>query len=263
MNSVSLLNIASLIPFSAFLIFLLLQYLRPRRDLARSGINRILHNLFLFLVNTLVMRLMVPITLIACSEWAYVNEVGLFNMLYLSAWITVPICVMLLDLAVYWQHVATHKIDLLWRMHKVHHTDHDMDVTTAIRFHPLELILSMFYKGAFVILLGVPLVAVVLFELLLFVGPAFNHSNLKLPAWLDRNLRWVIATPDMHRVHHSVIVAEQDTNYGFFLVWWDKLFGTYTEQPASAHPDMAIGSEEGACERVDQMLVAPFRSLHR
>ncbi|MEM7359424.1 MAG: sterol desaturase family protein [Pseudomonadota bacterium] len=261
MNNVSLLNIASLIPFSAFLLFLLLQYLRPRRDLARSGINRILHNLFLFVVNTLVMRLLVPITLIACSEWAYVREVGLFNMLYLSPWIVVPVCVVFMDFAIYWQHVATHKFAWLWRLHKVHHADHDMDVTTAIRFHPFELILSMIYKGTLVILLGIPLVAVVLFELLLFVGPAFNHSNLKLPGWLDRSLRWVIATPDMHRVHHSVIVAEQNTNYGFFLVWWDKLFNTYTRQPASEHTDMAIGLENGErdCERVDQMLVAPFR----
>jgi len=255
-------NIVTLIPISAFLLLILLQYWRPRRDLARSGINRITHNLFLFVVNTLVMRLLVPITLLACAEWTLQNQYGLFNQFSVAPWLSVVLSIVIMDFAIYWQHVATHKFNLLWRLHKIHHADHDMDVTTAIRFHPIELLLSLLYKAMVVVVLGVPLVAVVLFELILFVSPAFNHSNLKLPRWLDQRLRWFIATPDLHRVHHSVIVAEQNTNYGFFLIWWDRMFGTYTDQPEGPHESMEIGLAPGECEnceRVDQMLIAPFR----
>jgi sterol desaturase/sphingolipid hydroxylase (fatty acid hydroxylase superfamily) len=136
-----------------------------------------------------------------------------------------------------------------------------MDVSTAIRFHPVELILSLLYKSALVIVLGAPMASVIIFELLLFVSPAFNHSNLKLPQWLDSTLRWVIATPDLHRVHHSVIVDEQNSNYGFFIIWWDKLFGTFIQQPAAAHSNMQIGmkGDQNDHERVDKMLVWPFR----
>jgi len=146
-------------------------------------------------------------------------------------------------------------------MHKVHHADTDMDVSTAIRFHPLELILSLAYKSLLVIALGAPLIAVVVFELLLFVSPAFNHSNLKLPLWLDSTLRFFIATPDAHRAHHSIVYEKQNTNYGFFIIWWDKLFGTYTVLPEHAHESMPIGLEAGEdqCDRVDQMLLAPFK----
>lgn len=254
-------SIIKLVPVAAFLFFLALQSLMPRRSLSIGGKQRIFHNAALFIVNSVLLKILVPLTLIGASLWSLDQGIGVFNWLALPTWVVVLMCVVLLDLSIYGQHVATHRLPLLWRMHKVHHADTNMDVTTAVRFHPIELILSLGYKSVMVILLGAPVSAVIVFELLLFVGPAFNHSNAKLPLRLDHVLRWVIATPDAHRAHHSTIVAEQNTNYGFFLIWWDKLFGTYTEVPKGGHESMPIGlsREEDQCDRVDQMLVAPFR----
>jgi len=254
-------NIVSLIPLVTFLILLALQTIMPRRALAKSGLKRIQHNFFLFVTNTLLMRFLVPLSLLGVANWVNHQSVGIFNQVNIPLWLSAITGIVLLDFAIYWQHVATHKFPVLWRMHKVHHADTDMDVTTAIRFHPLELFLSLLYKSLWVVALGVPIVAVVIFELLLFVSPAFNHSNLKLPLWLDRSLRLVIATPDAHRAHHSTIIAEQNTNYGFFIIWWDKLFGTYTLEPKHGHESMPIGLQDGVdqCDRVDQMLFAPFK----
>ncbi len=208
------------------------------------------------------MRLVVQLSLIAVAAYARENSLGLFNAFpFLAFPLVVLLCVIALDFAIYWQHVATHKWGILWRLHKVHHADHDMDVTTAIRFHPIELLLSLVYKSLLVLLLGVPVLAVIIFELLLFVGPAFNHSNLAVPAWLDSKLRLIIATPDVHRAHHSTKIGEQNTNYGFFLIWWDKLFGTYTDIPDEGHVAMKIGLQDPSqrYEKVDEMLLAPFR----
>lgn len=254
-------DIVRLIPLGAFLLFLVLQILMPRRPLLASGVQRIFHNAALFVINSVLLRVVVPLTLVSAALWGLEQGIGVFNWLVLPSWLSVLICVVLLDLSIYAQHVATHRFPLLWRMHKVHHADTDMDVTTAIRFHPIELILSLGYKSVIVVILGAPVSAILLFELLLFVGPVFNHSNVKLPLSVDRVLRWVIATPDTHRAHHSTAVAEQNTNYGFFLIWWDKLFGTYTGVPIGGHETMAIGLKRDAdqCDRVDQMLMAPFR----
>lgn len=208
------------------------------------------------------MRVLIPVTLVMAAVWAQRNGYGLFNLFILPTWLSCLLTVILLDFAVYWQHVATHKLPILWRLHKVHHSDNNMDVTTAIRFHPLELLLSLVYKAAIVIVLGGSAVAVIIWELLFFIGPAFNHSNLRVPSWLDSKLRWIIATPDVHRAHHSVHKAEQDTNYGFFLIWWDRLFGSYTAEPQDGHVDMEIGlsaADDNNCKRVDQMLMAPFK----
>jgi len=261
MNNASLLNLLSLVPFFAFLLLLILQFIKPRRDPCLSGINRIFHNLFLFLVNTVILRMLVPLTLVVAAKWATMQQIGLFNVIVIDDWIVCLLAVVILDFAVYWQHVLSHKWSWLWRLHKVHHADQDMDVTTAFRFHPIELVISLLYKSAIVILLGAPVVAVILFEMFMFIGPAFNHSNIRIPAWLDSRLRWVIATPDVHRSHHSVVASERNTNYGFFLIWWDKLFSTYTQRPAAGHVNMKIGlaDENEVCERVDQMLLAPFR----
>ena len=258
-DAVSLSSVISFIPFIAFVVLLLLQSIVPRRQLAVSGYRRMLHNFLLFGFNTVLMRFVIPLTLISVSIWAAESGIGLFNVVAAPQWLVVLICVLLLDFAIYWQHVATHMIPVLWRMHKVHHADTNMDVSTAIRFHPLELVLSLCFKALCVVLLGAPVLAVIIFELLLFIGPAFNHSNLRLPEKLDRVLRWVIATPDTHRAHHSTIVSEQNTNYGFFIIWWDRLFGTYTQVPQGGHVDMAIGLADEEIERVDQMLVAPFK----
>ena len=249
------------VPFAAFVLFLALQTLMPRRSLKQSGVKRAIHNAYLFLLNGLLMRFLVPLSLVSIATWALENNLGLFNFLELPTAFSVLVCVVILDLSIYAQHVATHHFPLLWRLHKVHHADTDMDVSTAIRFHPLELVLSLIYKSAIVVILGAPVQAVILFEMLLFIGPAFNHSNIKLPSKLDAVLRCFIATPDTHRAHHSKIIAEQNTNYGFFLIWWDKLFNTYTQKPKGGHQDMPIGLSQDSdqCDRVDQMLIAPFR----
>ncbi|NND82169.1 MAG: sterol desaturase family protein [Gammaproteobacteria bacterium] len=253
-------NLISALPLILFLLLLVLQSLFPRRDLSRVGQRRGWHNLFLFAFNFVLLRFLIPLTLLSTANWALANQLGVFNLIAAPNWLAIVVTVIVLDFAIYWQHVATHKIDLLWRMHKVHHADHDMDVTTAVRFHPLELVLSLLYKALLVILLGAPLAAVIIFELLLFIGPAFNHSNLAIPARVDAALRKMIATPDVHRAHHSIDINEQNTNYGFFLIWWDRWFQTYTERPAAGHRTMSIGlvSQESECERVDQMLIAPF-----
>ena len=258
MSDVSLIQF---VPLVAFLVFLVLQTLLPRRPLSNSGMQRIFHNAGLFVVNSLLLKLLVPLTIVSVAISALDHGFGIFNLLAMPVWLKVIFSVVLLDLSIYGQHVATHRIPLLWRMHKVHHADTDMDVSTAIRFHPIELILSLAYKSLVVVVLGAPVAAVVIFELLLFVGPAFNHSNVKLPSTLDRALRWVIATPDTHRAHHSTLVSEQNTNYGFFLIWWDKIFGTYTQVPIGGHEAMPIGliRDQDQCDRVDQMLAAPFR----
>jgi len=252
-------SLISFLPVASFLLLLFLQSILPKRRLSISDTSRVLHNILLFVVNTAIMRIAIPLTLISVAVWSAQTNFGLFNLINLPSIVVLLACVILLDLAVYWQHVATHHFPLLWRLHKVHHADHEMDVTTSIRFHPIELLLSLAYKSVFVALLGAPVIAVIVFELLLFIGPAFNHSNLSLNASLDKMLRWVIATPDVHRSHHSTIIAEQNTNYGFFLIWWDKLFGTYTQNPSAGHLDMPIGLSDEKIERVDQMLIAPFR----
>ena len=253
----------AVLPLAAFVFLLGLQALLPRRDLLVSGHRRMANNVLLFFTNTLIMRFLVPVSLVAIASWSQTHQFGAVYSLDLnkeSLWVVVA-CIVLLDLAVYWQHVLTHKIPLLWRLHKVHHADHDMDATTAIRFHPIELLLSLAYKGIAVLILGAPMQAVLIFELLLFIGPAFNHSNLRLPLGLDKILRWFIATPDMHRIHHSTHVNEQNTNYGFFLVWWDRLFQSYSEQPVAGHIDMKIGLSESKAkeERLEDMLIMPFR----
>lgn len=264
MNTTTLL---ALLPFGFFCALLVLETWFPRRAMAQVWTQaRFAHNLGLFLINAVVARLLVPLSLLVVASSTTQNQFGLFNLVDWPAWLEVGLAVILLDLAIYGQHVATHKIPLLWRLHKVHHADREMDVSTAVRFHPLELVLSSVYKAVVVAILGASALSVAIFVLLLFVGPAFNHSNLRLPQGLDRALRWVIATPDVHRTHHSVYRAEQDTNYGFCLIWWDKIFGTYTLEPRGGHTKMLIGlprDQEAEQTRIDQMLLAPFMQPRR
>jgi sterol desaturase/sphingolipid hydroxylase (fatty acid hydroxylase superfamily) len=160
------------------------------------------------------------------------------------------------------QHVLFHAVPVLWRLHRMHHADQEIDVTTGARFHPIEILLSMGIKLGIVAALGAPAVAVLIFEVLLNATAMFNHSNARMPAWLDRPLRWVVVTPDMHRVHHSIVARETNSNFGFNLPWWDRLFGTYRGQPAAGHEAMTVGIEqfrEPAEQRLDRMLTQPFR----
>jgi sterol desaturase/sphingolipid hydroxylase (fatty acid hydroxylase superfamily) len=190
----------------------------------------------------------------------------LFHVLNLSTWASVLLAVAALDLAIYLQHVLFHAVPALWRLHRMHHADLEIDVTTGARFHPIEILLSMGIKLGVVAALGAPGVAVLAFELLLNATSMFNHSNVRMSLRIDRLLRWIVVTPDMHRVHHSIVVRETNSNFGFNLPWWDRLFGTYRNQPAAGHEAMTIGIEqfrEPGEQRLDRMLTQPFREDDR
>lgn len=185
----------------------------------------------------------------------------MFHGLNAPFWLALPASLLILDLAIYTQHVVFHKVAVLWRLHRMHHTDLDFDVTTALRFHPLEIVLSMLIKLVLVTLLGVPAVAVMLFEVILNATAMFNHGNVGLPRRLDRALRWILVTPDMHRIHHSIRPEETDSNFGFNLPWWDRLFGTYRDQPRDGHAGMTIGLEyfrDRRATRLYGLLLQPF-----
>lgn len=189
----------------------------------------------------ILMRLIVPAGLIGISLWADANGSGLFNLIDAPFWVAALLGYLVFDLAVWAQHVAMHRWNFLWRFHRVHHADPDIDVVTALRFHPGEMIISLVWKGALVVGLGAPAICVFWYEILLNVGAMFNHANLKLPPALDRVIRWFIVTPDMHRVHHSTKHQEANRNFGFLLPWWDRLFQVYQGQPAKGHDGMQIG----------------------
>ena len=240
----------------------LLEAWRPRRKRALSRWRRWPSNLGIVALNSVLSRVIVPTAPLALALAAEARGWGLLNNAPLPAWLAILVAVALFDLAIYLQHVMVHAVPALWRLHRMHHSDLDFDVTTGARFHPLEILLSMAIKLALVAALGPPAVAVLIFEVLLNGTSMFNHANLRLPGALDRCLRWIVVTPDMHRVHHSIAVAETNSNFGFSLPWWDRLFGTYRAQPDAGHADMTIGialfrdpREQG----LDRMLTQPVR----
>lgn len=198
-------------------------------------------NLGLVVVSTLLIRLVFPILPVGLAALAQARGWGLMNALAMPPWAAGLCAILLLDCAIYWQHVASHRWRWFWRLHRVHHADTVLDLTTAVRFHPLEMLLSLAYKLALVLVLGPPAWAVLAFEILLSALPLFNHANVGLPLPLDRALRRVLVTPDMHRVHHSTDMREANTNFGFCFPWWDRLFASYQDQPALGHQGMAIG----------------------
>ncbi|MBS0014048.1 MAG: sterol desaturase family protein [Desulfobacterales bacterium] len=213
----------------------------PRRMLQQSKPTRWTNNLILTFLNAFVLRLVFPAAAVGMAILAEEKGWGLFHAVPAPEWISGLAAVLLLDLTIYGQHVAFHKIPVFWRLHRMHHTDLDIDVTTGARFHPLEIIASMALKMVIVVALGAPAWAVVVFEVLLNGTSMFNHSNINMDLRADRWIRRLIVTPDMHRVHHSVLIWETDSNFGFNLSWWDRLFGTYTDQPSAGHQDMKIG----------------------
>jgi sterol desaturase/sphingolipid hydroxylase (fatty acid hydroxylase superfamily) len=253
-----------------FVVMALIELAAPRRELHHSKPRRWLTNLTISGLNALVVRLMatlaVPIAAVAAAEWARIAGWGAFNLLGWPFWLEILIAIIVLDLAIYGQHVLFHKVPVLWRLHQVHHADVDFDVSTALRFHPVEIALSMLIKIAVVLALGAPAIAVVLFEIILNGCAMFNHANINLPRWLDRALRRVLVTPDMHRVHHSVIPRETDSNFGFNLSIWDRVFRTYRPQPEAGHTGMMIGLNEYQSEaptRFAWSLALPFRRKRR
>jgi sterol desaturase/sphingolipid hydroxylase (fatty acid hydroxylase superfamily) len=262
----TLLTNASLIRLAAFAgIFAAMaswEILAPRRDQKLGRGTRWPGNIAVVVLDTVLVRLVFPTTAVALGLVAEARGWGLFHALDLSKWASVPLAVMALDLAIYLQHVLFHAVPALWRLHRMHHADLEIDVTTGGRFHPIEILLSMGLKLGVVAALGAPALAVVAFEVLLNATSMFNHANVRMPVRLDRALRWIVVTPDMHRVHHSILVRETNSNFGFNLPWWDRLFGTYRAQPAAGHEAMIIGIEqfrEPAEQRLDRMLTQPFR----
>ncbi|MBL8819391.1 MAG: sterol desaturase family protein [Planctomyces sp.] len=241
------------------------ELIAPRRSLTVRKAPRWASNLGLVVLNMALSRILIPITAVGAALISEKQGWGLLHQVAWPPWGELTLAVLILDLAIYWQHVLFHAVPVLWRLHFVHHADLDFDVTTGLRFHTLEILISAAIKIFIVAMLGPSAKAVIVFEVLLNATAMFNHSNVRIAVGLDRFLRGFVVTPDMHRVHHSVDRAETNSNFGFNLPWWDILFRTYRSQPADGHEEMTIGlpqirSEEQA-DRLTSMLMLPFQSL--
>jgi len=248
--------------FGIFIIMAVWEILAPKRALTLSKAVRWTNNLGLVFFNSFILRLLFPVAAVGMAAFASEQGWGLLNYYPVPAMAAIVVSVIAMDLIIYLQHVLVHAVPVLWRLHRVHHADPDYDVTTGARFHPIEIILSMLIKFATIVVLGPPLVAVVIFEVILNATAMFNHGNVSLPGRLDQVLRWLVVTPDMHRVHHSVEDDEANSNFGFSLPWWDHLFGTYRDQPRAGHEGMTIGIHKYRSTQqvswLPGMLVLPF-----
>lgn len=240
----------ALIRLAAFLglfaLFTLIETLAPRRGRALSRTQRWTTNFAIIIIDGLTTRVMavfLPLLAVGAALDASTQGWGILNLLHLPTWVSVIAAMVILDFAIWFQHMVFHKVPLLWRLHRVHHADRDIDVSTALRFHPIEIAASMLIKIGVVYLIGAPALGVILFEIVLNGSAMFNHANMRLPLGVDRILRQILVTPDMHRVHHSVHRDETDSNYGFCLSIWDRIFRTYTDQPRDGHDEMVIGLE--------------------
>jgi len=247
-----------------FALVALAEVLLPRRKRVLSRTLRWTSNLGLVLLNTLLLRLLFPAAAVGVAAFCAAKGWGLLNHFALPFWLAVPLAVIAMDFVIWLQHVMVHAVPLLWRLHQVHHADPDYDLTTGARFHPIEIVLSMLIKFATISVLGAPVLAVVMFEVLLNATAMFNHGNIRLNPQLDAALRWFLVTPDMHRVHHSVEDDECNSNFGFNLTWWDRLLGTYRAQARAPQETMAIGlrghSNPLEVARLDGMLLMPFKT---
>lgn len=234
--------------------------LAPRRaDVTR--LVRWTNNLGIVVLNTAVLRLVFPAAAVGFAAYAQGAGWGLLNAIDVPFWLSLAVALIALDVAIYVQHVLFHAVPLLWRLHRVHHADRGFDVTTGLRFHPVEILLSMAIKIGVIAALGPPVVAVLIFEVVLNATSMFNHGNVRLPRSVDAALRLVVVTPDMHRVHHSIVPRETNSNFGFSVSWWDRLFGTYRAQPAAGHTGMTIGIEQFRTDRdrwLDRLLIQPL-----
>lgn len=262
----------SIVRFSFFIVIFCLcaiwEWRSPRKPLTQSKGFRWLNNAGLIVLNSVTLSLFMPVLAFQVAIVAHDHGWGFFNLLEQNAiaiplWLEIIFSIILLDMIIYFQHMIFHRVGFLWRLHRVHHADQDIDVTTGARFHPIEIVLSMWIKMICVMALGISPLAVVAFEIILNGSAMFNHSNAKLPLKVDAFLRRLIVTPDMHRVHHSVVVKETHSNFGFFLSIWDRSFGTYISQPQLGHDKVIIGlpifntPDE---QRLDNMLTQPFRN---
>ncbi|MFA5940938.1 MAG: sterol desaturase family protein [Sinimarinibacterium sp.] len=245
-----------------FAAMALWELVAPRRPQAVPRRRRWPANIGIVVLGTLLVRVVFPVAAVGVAQIAEARGWGLLQNLALPPWLAVMLAVLALDLAIYLQHVLFHAVPLFWRLHRMHHADLEFDVTTGARFHPIEILLSMAIKFGVVAALGAPAVAVLVFEVILNATSMFNHGNVRLPLAADRMLRWLVVTPDMHRVHHSVLPQETNSNFGFNLPWWDRLFGTYRAQPQAGHAGMTIGIDafrDPVELRLDRMLLQPLR----
>ncbi|MEM6414521.1 MAG: sterol desaturase family protein [Pseudomonadota bacterium] len=259
-NSESVLRLGAFI--SVLALMALFEAVFPRRGRGQKRRMRWATNLLLVVIDTIALRLALPIVAMGMAVIAETRGWGLLNQIVWPPWLEMLIAIIVLDFLIYWQHVASHRIPVFWRIHKVHHADRDIDVTTGVRFHPVEIILSMTYKIISICLLGPTVVTVFIFEVMLNTCAMFNHANLRLPLWLDKTIRLLVVTPDMHRVHHSAVVQETNSNYGFSLSIWDRVFGSYIAQPRDGHSAMTIGLSDYQSEAPNSLiwtLTIPFR----
>lgn len=249
--------------FSLLFALLVWEQLLPRRPQQAHLKQSQLTNLSLVISYTIIIRLLFPIVAVGMAHYASEQQQGLFNLISLPLWLNILLGILLLDVIIYWQHRLFHIIPLFWRLHQVHHTDINYNLSTGVRFHPIEIILSLLIKMALVWLLGVNAIAVLLFEILLSSCALFNHSNIQLPAKLEPYLRKFIVTPDMHRIHHSIHRHETDSNYGFSVPWWDHLFGSYCANPQDGQIQMQVGQSpylKPEQVNLSQSLQQPFKS---
>ena len=243
------------------ILMMSLEALFPRRVRNLGRGRRWPSNIGIVVLDSLLVRALFPMAAVGIAAYGETQGWGLFHALDVPFWAAAVLTVLILDLTVYLQHVMFHAVPVLWRLHRMHHADLDIDVTTGARFHPIEIVLSMVLKMGVVAALGAPAVGVVIFEVLLNATAMFNHGNLRLPEAVDRVLRWFVVTPDMHRVHHSSIPRETHSNFGFNLPWWDRLMGTYRDQPEAGHDGMTIGLDifrDPGDSRLDRLLIQPF-----
>jgi sterol desaturase/sphingolipid hydroxylase (fatty acid hydroxylase superfamily) len=259
-------NVEFLIRISSFaLVFAAMagwELVAPRRAWAVGRAPRWTNNLGILVVDVIAVRVLIPTAAVGAALFAAERGWGLFHLAGLPAAFAAILGFLILDLVIYGQHVVFHKVPMLWRLHRMHHADLDIDVTTGLRFHPFEILISLAIKIGVVIAFGIPPVAVLVFEVVLNATSMFNHSNVSMPPKLDRIVRLLLVTPDMHRVHHSIVRAETDSNFGFNLPWWDRLFRTYRPQPQSGHDGMTIGLpifRDRKELRLDRLLIQPFR----
>jgi len=242
-----------------FIVMAIWEIRRPRRALTQNKLHRWFNNIGLVICNTLLLRFIFPAAAVGMAFFAEQHGWGLFNVLSWPSWVIIPLTIIAFDFIIYLQHFLFHAVPVLWRLHRVHHADMDFDVTTGARFHPIEIILSMVIKYAAIVALGAPVVAVILFEIILSSMAMFNHSNIKLPSVIDRRLRFILVTPDMHRVHHSINTHEANSNFGFSLAIWDRYLGTYRAQPESGHEKMLLGIDYFQVQSIFGMLHLPFK----
>lgn len=246
-----------------FVVLAAIEWRMPRnRSLPERG-SRWPVNLGFGVLNALLLRLLTPVLAVFVAVWAQQRGIGVFNVVAAPGWLAVAVSLLLLDLTIYWQHRLMHVVPLLWRLHRLHHTDLAVDVTSGVRFHPLEIVFSLVVKLCAVLILGAPPIAVLAFAILLSSFSLFAHTNMALPQSLDRVLRWLVVTPDMHRIHHSVLRDEHDRNFGFNASWWDRLFGSYRDAPSQPQATLKLGLtdfRERNEQRFPRLLTQPFRN---